>query len=263
VENFVGGYSVAYYHMPAIPDGKFERRFGAMMKSWIEHLRQLGLTPGQFPFEMMDEPDRDKQPVSAAAYKVLKEIDPNWPAMSSISVETPDGLSDLSRIMEIMVVKPGLSPAADQVLKESGREIWTYQCLGSMGTVLPYSYYRMQPWITWAKGYKGFGFYWDMYHQLSPRDGVYAHYHFGADGPVPSRGWQAFWRGTRDWTYLAVLQERIAAARGARRDREAETAEQTLTQAVTAVSGATEDTALADLWRERLLEQLVLLSDLP
>jgi len=229
----------------------------------LEALRQLGLTPGQFPFEMMDEPDRDKEQVSAAAYEVLKEIAPDWPAMSSISVGTPERLTSLSRILEIMVVLPGLTPAAEQVLKDSGREIWTYRCSGSLGTVLPYSYYRMQPWVTWAKGYSGFGFYWDMYDQLSPRDGVYAHYYFGADGPVPTRGWQAFWRGTRDWTYLAVLRERIAAARAAGRDQDADAAQQTMTQSVAGVNAAEDETTVADLWRERILEQLARLNDLP
>lgn len=263
VDSFVGGYSVAYYHLPAIPDAQFERRFAAMMKAWIAHLQELGLTPRQFPFEMMDEPSGDKAQVSAVAYKVMKQFAPEWLAMSSISLSAPKDLTDLSKIMEIMVVMPGLTPAADQVLKDSGREIWTYQCLRSLGTVLPYSYYRMQPWVTWAKGYKGFGFYWDMYNQLSPRDNVYSPYVFGSDGPVPSRGWQAFWRGTRDWTYLAVLQERIAAARTAGRNQDADVAQQTLTQAVAAVSAAKDDTALADLWRERILEQLTQLNDLP
>ncbi len=263
VDNFVGGYSVANYHMPAIPDAQFERRFGAMMQAWIAHLRELGLTPRQFPVEMMDEPSGDKATVAEVAYRVMKQVAPDWLAMSSISIGVPKELTRLSKVMEIMVVQPDLTPAAEEALRQSGREIWSYQCAGSLKTLLPHSYYRVQPWVTWAKGYKGFGFYWSMADLDSPRDNVYAPYTYGSDGPVPTRGWQAFWRGTRDWTYLAVLQERIAAARAAGRDQDAAAAEKTLTEAVAAVSGAKDDTTLADLWRERLLEHLARLSAAP
>lgn len=263
VDSFVGGYSVAYYHMPAIPDAPFERRFGAMMAAWTTHLRELGLTPRQFPVEMMDEPSGAKATVAEVAYKVMRQVAPDWLAMSSISIGVPKELTRLSKVMEIMVVQPDLTPAADEALRQSGREIWSYQCAGSLGTLQPYPYYRVQPWVTWAKGYKGFGFYWSMAGLDSPRDNVYAPYTYGSEGPVPTRGWQAFWRSTRDWTYLAVLQERIAAARAAGRDQDAAAAEQTLTEAVAAVSGAKDDTTLADLWRERLLEQLMRLTDGP
>jgi hypothetical protein len=259
VDNFVGGYSVAHYHMPAVPDAQFERRFGAMMKAWIAHLQELGLTPRQLPFEMMDEPSGDRAQIAEVAFKVLKQIAPDWLSMSAVSFDIPGELTNLSRIMEIMVVQPNLTAAADEALRQSGREIWTYQCSGSLGTLQPYSYYRMESWVTWAKGYTGFGFYWTMANMDSPRDNVYAPYTYGSDGPVPSRGWQAFWRGTRDWTTLAALRDAIEAAREAGQAEKAAGAEEVLKQAVADVAGHPDDATRADDWRRQLLDQLLAL----
>jgi hypothetical protein len=117
----------------------------------------------------------------------------------------------------------------------------------------------MESWVTWAKGYTGFGFYWTMANMDSPRDNVYAPYTYGSDGPVPSRGWQAFWRGTRDWTTLAALRDAIEAAREAGQAEKAAGAEEVLKQAVADVAGHPDDATRADDWRRQLLDQLLAL----
>jgi hypothetical protein len=159
--------------------------------------------------------------------------------------------------MEIMVVQRDLTPAADEALRQTKREIWTYQCSGSLGTLQPYSYYRMEPWVTWAKGYKGFGFCWTMANLDSPRSNVYSPYTYGSDGPVPSRGWQAFWRGTRDWTTLAALRDAIQAAREAGQAEKTAAAEQVLQQAAAEVVTHPQDATRADRWRQQLLDQML------
>ena len=124
----------------------------------------------------------------------------------------------------------------------------------------PYDYFRVLHWQAWARGLKGYGFYYSTRPMRTPRDNSYSPFYFGTDGPVPSRGWQAFWRGTRDWTYLAELRDRAKAARENGRQKDADEAEAVLKQAVAEVTGAPKDTALADHWREKMLDQLVKLA---
>jgi len=160
-------------------------------------------------------------------------------------------------LMDIMVVNPDLLPEADKVLRESGREIWTYVCSGTLETLHPFTYYLMLPWKTWAKGYTGFGFFWTMANMHSPRQNRFSPYYIGTDGPVPSRGWQAFRRGTRDWTYLHQLRQ---VAEKVEENGDAQAAvvlRRTIRQAVGAVldDGADEDAALTQ--RRELLDALV------
>jgi hypothetical protein len=152
-ENFVGGYSVAKYHMPATLDEHFRRRFGTMMKAWTDHLASLGVTPDQMPFEIMDEPGGHKLEVSRIGTEVLREVAPGWKTMAAISQRSPEKLKELVPLMDIMVVNPNLLPEADRVLKDSGREIWTYLCAGTLETLHPVDYYLTLPWKTWRKGY--------------------------------------------------------------------------------------------------------------
>ena len=262
VSKFVGGYSVAHYYMPSLgaPDEEFATRFASMMKAWLSHLRELGITPDAFPLELLDEPSGDRLIRNRLAHKVLKQVAPDWKTMAAISIDTAAGLQSLVPIMDIMVVNPGLDEAADQVLRESGREIWTYVCEGSLEVLEPYQYYRLLPWKTWHKGYAGFGFYWTMQKMPTPRGNFYSPFYYGNAGPVPTRGWQAFRRGTRDWTILHALRTAIRKARGQGHKDAATGAEAVLRQAVQGVLGHPGDEAQAEQWRTRILDQLLKLA---
>ena len=262
-DKFVGGYGVAYYNMPQEPGVKFERRFAAMMKAWTDHLAQSGITPKDILFQPFDEPEGRRLEFFKAACAVLKRTAPEWDVLTTVSEYTPEALREQAEILKIMVLDykdvQRMSPEAHQAVRKSGREIWTYRCRPIM-QMEPYGYFRVSHWQTWAWGYNGFGFFYSARRMYSPRDNVYSPFYFGADGPLPSRGWQAFWRGTRDWTYLAELRDRIKAARQEGRQEDANEAEAVLEEAVAKVTGAPDNAALADRWRERLLDQLVKLA---
>ena len=258
IPNLAGGYSVGYYHLPNAAEASYERRFAALMRAWLGHLRDRGVSIGDFPLELFDEPSGDRLAQNRVAYRVLKEVAPNAKTMAAISVRAPEDLKAIAPLMDIMVVHPDLSAEADQALRESGKEVWIYECKGSLEKLHPYSYYRLLAWKTWAKGYSGFGFTWGTYciEFKSPRSNEYSHFYYGRGGPVPSRGWQGFWRGTRDWTCLHTLRRAIAAARRAGKDEAAAAAEDLLRQATTDVVTHPDDPALADTWRVRLLERI-------
>jgi hypothetical protein len=256
-ENFVGGYSVAHYHMPKKPDEHFRKRFGAMMKAWTDHLANLGVTPNQMPFEIMDEPGGHKVEIFRTGTDVLRKVAPGWKTMAAISQKSPAKLKELVPMMDIMVVSPGLLPEADKVLRESAREIWTYRCAGTLEVLHPIDYYLTLPWKTWGKGYTGFGFFWTMSSMHSPRQNRYSPYYIGTDGPVPSRGWQAFWRGTRDWTYLHLLREAADQAEKAGNTEAAAKARKTMEQAVTSMTAETANADVAVARRIELLDALI------
>jgi hypothetical protein len=256
--HLIGGYSVAHYHLPKVPDEAFRRRFASLMKAWFSHLRTLGIQPRDFPLELFDEPSGDRLALCRVAYEVLKEVEPEAVAMAAVSLDTADSLRSTLDILDILVVNPDLVPASDKVLQESGKEIWTYVCDGTLESLEPYAYYRLLPWKTWSKGYSGFGFYWDMdnIEKSSPRDNMYSHWYFGASGPVPSRGWQAFWRGGRDWTTMHVLRAAIEAAKARGATEQAEQAQRVLSDAVENVLTHKDDLTRADTWRLRMLEAI-------
>ena len=258
LDKFAGGYSVAHYHMPRAPNETFRRRFGSFLRAWLFHLHGLGLMPEGFPLELIDEPSGETLEKNRVAYEVLKQVAPTWKTMAAISARGPDQLETVLPIIDIPVVSPDLTAAADRVLRESGKEIWTYVCEGTLENLDPYRYYRMLPWKTWSKGYNGFGFYWATYgvEFQSPRQNQYSHYYFGTEGPIPSRGWQAFWRGTRDWTYLHTLRAAIARAQEQGATGAAKRAQEVIDQAVRDVLATPDDTDLADQWRLRMLDQL-------
>ena len=263
-DKFVGGYSVAVYHMPREPGAKFERRFAAMMKAWTDHLAQSGITPKDILFQPFDEPEGKRLEFFETACAVLERTAPEWDVLTTVSKYTLEALKAQAKMLDVMVldykdVRRFMSPEAHEAVREGGRDIWVYRCAPLM-QMEPYGYLRVTHWQAWAWGYKGYGFYYSTRYMYSPRDNVYSPFYFGTDGPVPSRGWQAFWRGTRDWTYLAELRDRAKAAREDGRQKDADEAEAVLKEAVAEVTGAPDNAALADQWRERILDQLVKLA---
>jgi len=259
-DKLASGYSVAQYHLPAVPDEDFERKFATLMKAWLGHLQELGIDLTDFPLELLDEPSGEKLEKNRVAYRVLKEAVPEAQTYAAISMDTPASLRSVAEIMDIMVINPRIGEAAHAVLQHLDKEIWTYVCLGTLEKLHPYSYYRLLPWQTWRRGYSGFGFTYSMRGTDSVRGNMYSHYYFGAEGPVPSRGWQGFWRGTRDWAYLHTLRGAISQARQAGKTEQANAAEQIMEQAVAEVAANPDDTSRADKWREEILDQLVALA---
>jgi hypothetical protein len=91
----------------------------------------------------------------------------------------------------------------------------------------------------------------------SPRQNRYSPYYIGTDGPVPSRGWQAFRRGTRDWTYLHLLRNAAEQAEKAGNTDAADKARATIEQAVTVMTADTVNGDVAVAERTKLLDALI------
>ena len=271
LSKFAGGYSVGYYHFLRGPYGDvhnrsvdpdvYRARFTSFMKAWTDHLRELGFGPDDFPMELFDEPKLEILELITVAREALREAAPDWKTMAPITLTQPHHIKKFLPIVDIVVVTPDIPAQSAKLLRDSGKTIWTYRCSGLIMNEDPYDYYRLTPWKTWAKGFSGFGFTWCTYgiDKGSPRQLLESQFYYGTNGPIPSRGWQAFWRGTRDWTYLHVLREAIKRARENNRVKEADESEKLLNGAVKQVLEKASSKTEADRWRVRLLDQITAL----
>jgi hypothetical protein len=145
--------------------------------------------------------------------------------------------------------------AAEQRLRTSGAEIWSYDCRSTAKGRPPYGYYRLQMWRAFARGDRGCGFWtytdpgpgngdaWDDYRTMDGMFGVV----YGQTGKptdvelsdehiITSRRWEAWREGVEDFEYLVTLRNEIEKARRAGRHSDAERADTTLMNAVKRVT---------------------------
>lgn len=210
---------------PAAPDSEaFRKAHVAWLRAWVAHLAQQGVGYDKFALYPVDEPGlSDGLVAEYLRYaKLAREADPR------ILMYT-DPVKAIKR-SEIEAMLPYVDiwcPNRNgfllrdnndllELIKSSGKTVWTYECEGNAKHQSPLGYYRGLAWLAWGRGLTGVGF-WS--YCTSPDDPWYRPKGefdylliYQGNGVVPSKRWEAIRDGIEDYGLLTALRDAVAAA---------------------------------------------------
>ncbi len=208
--------------------------FRSYLNQWVDHLRQRGIGYDRFALYPYDESLCDEFLQLA---KFIKQIDPHIRIFAN-SIGHSKEYEDIKRFADYIDIwclpqPTSRAPVAASILREQGpEEIWRYAAASyARGALTPYAYYRKMPWLAWADGDTGCGFWvytdrrqntpcasWDDFGCEAERcsvvyDGRYAPVDCGGEIMVPSRRWEAWREGVEDYEYLVQLRKELFVAK--------------------------------------------------
>ncbi|HUW61574.1 MAG TPA: glycoside hydrolase domain-containing protein [Candidatus Bathyarchaeia archaeon] len=199
------------------------------VRAFRDHLLEKGLDYNDFAFYPVDEPGLDygpRVPVYMAAAQLFREADPKLrvytdpvPGLSLKDYEQIEPLTDVW--CPNMRLVNGLLAGDPRIrrIMDSGKPVWSYECVSQVRSLSPLCYNRANAWRAWYFGLDGIGF-WT--HCTTPTDpwltgktmnDEYALVYPG-DKPVPSIRWEAVRDGLEDIAAFALLKQRVEERRG-------------------------------------------------
>lgn len=234
----------------------------AIVTTWLDHCRDLGLPPDQVAFYPWDEPLDAHLPLAGVLWKAIRQADPR----ARCFVTTPENsVAALEQISDDIstwcphVYREKKFTAAHQDFyrrrQAAGQEYWIYNCQGPDKSFPPLAHYRRLAWQAWDLGATGVGVwnYADTGHgsftsAWTDFDGTredYSLVYDAATAPagvsrretqIPSRRWEAFRDGIEDHAYLWMLRQAAVGLRQRGDAAGAEAAEAVIREAATVVA---------------------------
>jgi hypothetical protein len=197
------------------------------LKRWVAHLKELGVGYDGFALYPVDEPGLNdglvEQYIRMAT--LAREADPQIllytdPVMRITEAE----LEAMVPLVDIwcphrkgLVLEPS-SAKKFEIIRNSGKTVWTYECDDNVKHHSPVGYYRCQAWLAKSRSLTGIGFWSYCTSQDDPwfRPGVRHDYLMVYPGTdvVSSKRWEAVRDGVEDYTLLSLLEKRAEKAEG-------------------------------------------------
>jgi outer membrane protein assembly factor BamB len=193
------------------------------------HLRSIGIGNESWAYYPVDEPclvgDESVERFIRAA-RLTKEVAPNIRVYANpagaVRTEYLERMSPYTDIWcpELHIVKQG-PPEWMRIMREGGRQVWTYQAPGEVRFLKPLGLYRAQPWVAARHGLDGSGWWTYAYDNLwgvGAQEPMYGVVQIEPDQTLTTtRRWEASRDGIEDATLVRMLDDAIgaAAARGA------------------------------------------------
>jgi len=265
---------------------EFDRRVGAWITAWVQHLASKGVAADRLGLLIHDEPHEatDVRPIvawaraiRAAQPKVLIWLDPTYKDPRKAPPELFDACDILcpNRPMWLAGGKRFEQFYLEQ--KQRGRTLQFYSCSGPAKLLDPYSYHRLQAWHAWHVGGTG-SFFWafgdnskaSSWNEYLAVAGPYTPLFLDAQSVTAGKHMEAIRESAQDYEYLVMLRAAVHRAKSAGRGgAEVARAERLLDAGVAEVlasPGADQihwhvpkDRSKADALRVKLLEALAAL----
>ncbi len=197
------------------------------LQQWRDHLRELGWGYEDFALYPIDEPglaNGKRIQTFLDAANLFRAADPRL----RIYTDPVPGLSmaDFDRISPYvdvwcpnMRLVSGLLAQDPRIqrIKDSGKVVWSYECVAQVRSLSPLRYNRANAWRGHAFGLQGIGFWTHCTTQTDPwlRAKDFNEYELVYPGalPVPSVRWEAVRDGLEDVAAIAMLERAIASAK--------------------------------------------------
>ena len=194
------------------------------LRAWVKHLADLGVGYDGFALYPVDEPGLSVGLVDIylRLAKLAREADPKI-LMYTDPVEriSADELRAMLPYVDIWcpnrlgLILTEESSEKLNVIMQSGKPVWTYECFGNVKHHSPIAYYRAQSWLAWQHGLSGIGFWTycttpDSPWFLPSVPGEYMLVYPG-NGIVSSKRWEAVRDGVEDYGLLAALRDAVSA----------------------------------------------------
>ena len=223
---------------PTGPGGQeseaYKKAYTTWMRHWVAHLKEMGVDYHGYAMYPVDEPGLNDGLVDRylSNAKLTRKADPKVLMYANpVGRITKEELTEMIPFVDIWCpnrVGFLLDSGADKlkIMKDTGADIWNYECEGNAKHQSPLGYYRGQSWLAWHHGLTGIGF-WSYctsaadpwYHPKSTLD--YLLVYQGNDTVVASKRWEAIRDGVEDYAMLNALQEAVASAQQANRSPQA------------------------------------------
>ncbi len=267
------GNVILFHHLPISPvsgaPGMFseawERAFAAFLPRWVEHLREEGFGYDRWAFYPVDEPGLRGGVLIERLERFarfVKDLDPNV----QIYTDPFRGMTvaDHERLLDVLdIVQPTqygvvLAENTDRIdyLRTTDQTHWIYEARARVKEAVTPEYYWEQIWTAWEIGFTGIG-YWtysssrfDLWEAAADYVLVYQ----GAEGPVPSRRWQAVRMGIEDYARMARLRDAATSARDAGRVDAADRAERRLDEMVAEAKASRWDAGVVARIRHEIID---------
>ena len=200
----------------------YRKGFVTWVRDWIAHLKSLGLGYQDFVFEPADEPNgKEEFKFFMDIGRLMREADPKARVVLTVNFDEYDRLKQAAEVTDVWVPHNRVlaNEAAVRVMKDSGKEMWVYVCAGDSKRLDPINYYRFLPWQAFRYDLAGWGFFahmwwgenpWESKSNQGKPDATYSAVYPGANGPVTSRRWEAYWKGHEDFRALHLLKRLVA-----------------------------------------------------
>jgi len=188
------------------------------------HLHSMGIGNDRWAYYPVDEPcltGEESVDRFLRYARIIREAAPNiWIYANPAGAVSTDFLQRMSPYCdvwcpELSIVKTGPREWIE-IMRGSGRPIWSYEAPGDVRALKPLGFYRMQPWVAARHGIDGSG-YW-VYSQsdlwgVGAEEPGYGAMQIEADKSlVTTRRWEATRDGIEDATLLHMLSDAMAAA---------------------------------------------------
>ncbi|MCC6696609.1 MAG: PQQ-binding-like beta-propeller repeat protein [Candidatus Hydrogenedentes bacterium] len=221
----------------------------AYLLQWRDHLRELGWSYADYALYPVDEPGLDhgkRVPSFLDAAYLFRAADPRFrvytdpvPGLSLVDYERISPYVDLwcpnMRLVSGLLAD---DPRIERIVN-SGKEVWSYECVAQVLSLSPLRYNRANAWRAFYFGLDGIGFWTHSTTQTNPwiRRKDFNEYELVYPGelPVPSVRWEAVRDGLEDVAAIALLQRAI------KQNEETGTKPEAVQQAKEAISIAQRD----------------------
>ena len=202
------GYQGALQGPGGIDSDAYAKASVQWLRQWVAHLRDMGVGYDGFALYPVDEPGLSDGLVDTylRLAKLAREADPKIQMYTDpVGRISMDELKTMAPYVDIWCPNRGgflLNSGNDMLdfIKSTGKQVWTYECLGNAKHQSPLGYYRSLAWLVWRRGLTGFGFWSYCTSQYDPwyRPGPGFDYLliYQGNGVVASKRWEAIRRVT-------------------------------------------------------------------
>ena len=204
-----------------------QRAVAEWITFWVEHLAGKGIAASRLFLLVVDEPRSPEldelmiahaRPIVAAQPDVVIWNDPIWHDPRDADPEIYALSTVLSPHRAQWLSKPDLVGGFFLGLKEQGKRLQFYSCLGPVRSLDPYSYHRLQAWDCFRHGMDA-QFFWCFGgggRMMRWRDGLGFEHTFSpqmldAEGSTTAKNMEAIREGRYDYEYLVILRDLVDA----------------------------------------------------
>lgn len=232
------------------------------LRAWVKHLAELGVGYDGFALYPVDEPGLSNGLVDTYLRfaRLAREADPRIQMYTDpVGQITEEELRRMLPYVDIWcpnragLVLDEKNAAKLDLIKQSGKAVWMYECDDNAKHQSPLGYYRAQAWLAWRHQMTGIGFWSYCTSQDDPWFVPKLRYDYllvyPGNGVVSSKRWEAVRDGIEDYGMLTLLRQRLEANSPSAKAEDVVAARRLLGEHAARVGGfctLDDDTALKD-----------------
>jgi outer membrane protein assembly factor BamB len=199
----------------------WQKAYTHYLAEWMAHLEEMGVERDEFAFYPQDEPTSIEraQPLIMTA-RATRVADPTIQIYTDPTTGSrPEFIEHILPLVDIFCPSQELLDRDAHwllpMLREAGKQIWSYDAPGKAKTLSHFNHQRFMPWQAWVEGFEAIG-YWVYSHHSGDvsrwMSSIYIHLSifstvYEGRGPIPSKRWESLREGMEDWLLLNELKQ--------------------------------------------------------